>query len=95
MDLKAAGTKRKIQIAELEEWREKAYHSNKLYKERTERWHDKRIKTKKFKLGVPLVYRDSGLSGYPRHYLRVGDLPIIVSHSFTSLMLFVHLHTVQ
>jgi hypothetical protein len=24
----------------------------------------------------------------------VGDLPIIVSHSFASLMLFVHLHTV-
>jgi hypothetical protein len=42
---------------------------------------------------VPLVHQDSGLSGYPRHYLRVGELPIIVSHSFTSLMLFVHLHT--
>jgi hypothetical protein len=27
MELKEAGTKRKIQIAELEEWREKAYHS--------------------------------------------------------------------
>jgi hypothetical protein len=49
MDLKAAGTKRKIQIAELEEWREKAYHSAKLYKERTKRWHDKRIKIKQFK----------------------------------------------
>jgi hypothetical protein len=41
MDLKVAGTKRKIQIAELEEWRKKAYHSAKLYKERTKRWHDK------------------------------------------------------
>jgi hypothetical protein len=41
MDLKAARTKRKIQIAELEEWREKAYHNAKLYKERTKRWHDK------------------------------------------------------
>jgi hypothetical protein len=41
MDLKTAGTKRKIQIAELEEWREKAYHSAKLYKERIKRWHDK------------------------------------------------------
>jgi hypothetical protein len=41
MDLKVAGTKRKIQIAELEEWREKAYHSAKLYKERTKRWHNK------------------------------------------------------
>jgi hypothetical protein len=41
MDLKVAETKRKIQIAELEEWREKTYHSAKLYKERTKRWHDK------------------------------------------------------
>jgi hypothetical protein len=41
--------KKKIQIAELEEWREKAYHSAKLYKERTKRWHDKRMKIKKFK----------------------------------------------
>jgi hypothetical protein len=43
---KVAGNKRKIQIAELEEWREKSYHSAKLYKERTNRWHDKRIRTK-------------------------------------------------
>jgi hypothetical protein len=35
-----------MQILELEEWREKAYHSLKLYKERTKRWHDKRIKKK-------------------------------------------------
>jgi hypothetical protein len=41
MDLKASRTKRKIQIAELEEWREKAFHSAKLYKEGTKRWHDK------------------------------------------------------
>jgi hypothetical protein len=36
-------------IAELEEWREKAYHSAKLYNERTKRWQDKRIKIKQFK----------------------------------------------
>jgi hypothetical protein len=41
IDLKVARTKRKVQIAELEELREKAYHSAKLYKERTKRWHDK------------------------------------------------------
>jgi hypothetical protein len=51
MDLKAAGIKRKIYIAELEAWREKAYNSAKLYKERTKRWHDKRVKTKQFKPG--------------------------------------------
>jgi len=35
MDLKQAGKNRQIQLAELEEWREKAYHSAKIYKDRT------------------------------------------------------------
>jgi hypothetical protein len=43
---------------------------------------------------VPLVYQDFGLLGYLQHYLEVCDLLIIVSHSFTSLMVFVHLCTV-
>jgi hypothetical protein len=51
MDLHLAGKNRQMQISELEEWREKAYHSSKIYKERTKRWHDKRIKHKKFKPG--------------------------------------------
>jgi hypothetical protein len=59
MDLKAAGTKRKIRIAKLEEWREKAYHSAKLYKERTKRWHDKRIKINQFKSGDKVLLFNS------------------------------------
>src|SRR5919204_4627191 len=51
MDLKLAGRNRQKQIAELEEWREKAYHSAKLYKERTKRWHDHQIKLKEFQQG--------------------------------------------
>jgi transposase InsO family protein len=35
MDLKLPGKNRQIQLAELEEWREKAYHSAKIYKDRT------------------------------------------------------------
>ena len=51
MDLEAAGTKRKMQLSELKEWREKAYHNVKIYKERTKRWHDKGIKKKEFAPG--------------------------------------------
>jgi hypothetical protein len=51
MDFEAVGTKRKMQLSELEEWREKAYHSAKMYKERTKRWHDKRIIKKEFNPG--------------------------------------------
>jgi len=50
MDLEAAGDKRKMQLSKLEEWREKAYHNAKIYKERVKRWHDKRIK-EEFTLG--------------------------------------------
>jgi hypothetical protein len=51
MDFEATGTKWKMQLSELEEWREKAYHSAKVYKERTKRWHDKRIMKKEFNPG--------------------------------------------
>jgi len=51
MDFKLAGRNRQKQIAELEEWREKAYHSAKIYKERTKKWHDHRIKPKEFRKG--------------------------------------------
>jgi hypothetical protein len=59
LDLKAAGTKNKIQIAKHEEWREKAYHSAKLYKERTKRWHDKQIKIKHFKVEDKIILFNS------------------------------------
>jgi hypothetical protein len=42
----ASWKNKKIQLAELEEWRERAYHSAKIYKGRTKKWHDKRIKPK-------------------------------------------------
>jgi len=41
MDLMQAIKNRQIQLAALEEWKEKAYHSAKIYKYRTKRWHDK------------------------------------------------------
>jgi hypothetical protein len=59
MDLQAAGRHRKMQISELEEWREKAYHNAKIYKERTKRWHDKRIKKKEFKPGDKVLMFNS------------------------------------
>ena len=37
MDLKQAGKNRQIQLAELEEWREKSYHSARIYKDRTKK----------------------------------------------------------
>ena len=58
MDFEAARTKRKMQLSELDEWREKAYHNAKIYKERMKRWHDKRIK-KEFAPGDKVVLFNS------------------------------------
>ena len=62
MDFEAAGTKRKMQLSELDEWHEKAYHNSKIYKERTKRWHDKRIKKKEFALGDKYYFLILGLN---------------------------------
>ena len=43
----------------MDEWREKAYHSSKLYKKRPKRWHDKRIKIKHFKAGDKVLVFNS------------------------------------
>ena len=59
MDFEAAGTKQKMQLSELEEWREKAYHSAKIYKERTKRWHNKRIIKKEFNPGDQVLLFNS------------------------------------
>ena len=58
MDFEAAGTKRKMQLSEIDEWREKAYHNSKIYKERTKIWHDKRI-NKEFTLGDKVILFNS------------------------------------
>jgi len=59
MDNKMAGRNRKIQLSQLEEWREKTYHSVKIYKDRTKRWHDKRIRPKEFKIGDKVLLFNS------------------------------------
>jgi hypothetical protein len=82
MDLKVAGTKRKIQIAELEEWRKKAYHHVKLYKERTKRWHNKRIKIKQFKSGDKLLLFNSHVHLFGHSKLHIKwEGPYLVLHA--------------
>jgi hypothetical protein len=52
------------------EWREEAYDSAKLYKERTNRWHDKRIKTKQFKSGGKVLLFNSHIRSFGHDKLR-------------------------
>ncbi|CAM8990449.1 unnamed protein product [Rhodiola kirilowii] len=51
MDLQTAEENRVLQLHELEEIRNEAYESARIYKERTKEWHDKRIICREFKKG--------------------------------------------
>ena len=51
-----------MQLFELDEWREKAYHNAKIYKERTKRWNNKRIKKKEFAPGDKVLLLILGLN---------------------------------
>ena len=61
--------KRKMQLSELDEWCEKAYHNSKIYKERTKRCHDKRIK-KEFTLGDKVLLFNSRVKLFRHRKLR-------------------------
>nr|GEV08758.1 reverse transcriptase domain-containing protein [Tanacetum cinerariifolium] len=50
-DLKTAGDHKKIQINELNELRDQAYENSLIYKEKTKRIHDSKIKNRVFNIG--------------------------------------------
>jgi hypothetical protein len=83
MDLEAAGVKQQMQLLELDEWREKAHHNTKMYKERTKRWHDKRINMKNFTPGDKVLLFNSRIKLFEHGKLRSkweGPFTVISSH---------------
>ncbi|XP_050889917.1 uncharacterized protein LOC127095245 [Lathyrus oleraceus] len=48
LDLEKAGESRILQLHELEEFRNLAYENAKIYKDKTKKWHDRRIQRKEF-----------------------------------------------
>ncbi|XP_062086150.1 uncharacterized protein LOC133792257 [Humulus lupulus] len=65
MDLHAAGEARKLQLNELEEMRLFSYENSKLYKEKTKRWHDKKIQSRIFEKGLQVFLFNSRLKLFP------------------------------
>ncbi|CAM8913905.1 unnamed protein product [Rhodiola kirilowii] len=65
MDLQTAGDNRVLQLHELEEIRNEAYESARIYKEKTKKWHDKRIFRREFKNGEKVLLFNSRLKLFP------------------------------
>ncbi|XP_075492553.1 uncharacterized protein LOC142530615 [Primulina tabacum] len=64
-DLKASGDVRKLQLNEMEEFRNDAYENAKIYKEQTKKWHDKIIKRRELKPGQQVLLFNSRLKLFP------------------------------
>ena len=65
MDAKKAGEKRLLQLNDLDEFRLRAYDSAKVYKEKTKKWHDKRILKREFHVGDKVLLFNSRLRLFP------------------------------
>nr|GEW75122.1 reverse transcriptase domain-containing protein [Tanacetum cinerariifolium] len=73
-DLKTAGDHRKLQLNELNELRDQAYENFFIYKERTNKFHDSKIKNRIFNLSQP-DGPNSKVNGHRvKHYFE-GDIP--------------------
>ncbi|GJX16459.1 reverse transcriptase domain-containing protein [Tanacetum coccineum] len=60
-DLKTAGDHRKVQLNELNELRDQAYENSLIYKEKTKRIHDSKIKNRVFNVGDRVLLFNSRL----------------------------------
>ncbi|XP_073041949.1 uncharacterized protein [Primulina eburnea] len=64
-DLKAYGDVRKLQLIEMDEFRNDAYENAKIYKEQTRKWHDKFIVRRELKPGQQVLLFNSRLKLFP------------------------------
>ncbi|GJV78542.1 hypothetical protein Tco_1514412, partial [Tanacetum coccineum] len=60
-DLKTAGDHRKLQLNEIIELRDQAYENSLIYKERTKKLHDSKIKNRIFNVGDQVLLFNSSL----------------------------------
>ena len=64
-EMREAGAKRLLQLSELEEIRLEAYENSRIYKEKTKRWHDRRLAYKELKVGNRVLLFNSRLRLFP------------------------------
>ncbi|PON46390.1 hypothetical protein PanWU01x14_251950, partial [Parasponia andersonii] len=74
---------RKLQLQELEEVRNDAYESSRIYKEKTKAFHDQLISRKKFSIGQKVLLYHSRLKLFPGKLRSRWVGPFIVTNVFS------------
>nr|GEW43943.1 hypothetical protein [Tanacetum cinerariifolium] len=81
-DLKTAGDHKKVQINELNELRDQAYENSLIYKEKTKRLHDSKIKDRVFNIGDRLLLFNSRLKIFSGKLKSRCSGPFIISQVY-------------
>nr|GEV28525.1 reverse transcriptase domain-containing protein [Tanacetum cinerariifolium] len=81
-DLKTADDHRKVQINELNELRDQAYENSLIYKEKSKRLHDTKIKNRVFNIGDRVLLFNSRLKIFSGKLKSRWSGPFTISHVF-------------
>ncbi|GKD26431.1 reverse transcriptase domain-containing protein [Tanacetum coccineum] len=82
-DVKTAGDHRKLQLNELNELRDQAYENYLIYKERTKKLHDSKIKNRIFNVGDRVLLFSSRLKIFSRKLKTHWSGPFTITKVFT------------
>ena len=82
MDLTDAGLHRKLQLSELEEVRNDAFESARIYKEKTKAFHDNMIRGKTFTVGQKVLLFHSRLKLFPGKLRSRWIGPFVITNIF-------------
>nr|GEV95698.1 reverse transcriptase domain-containing protein [Tanacetum cinerariifolium] len=81
-DMKTAGDHRKVQLNELNELRDQAYENSLIYKEKTKRLHDPKIKDRVFNIGDRVLLFNSRLNIFSGKLKSRWSGPFTISHVY-------------
>ncbi|CAL9012178.1 unnamed protein product [Prunus brigantina] len=81
-DMKEDGDARRLQLNELDEMRNDAYESARIYKEKTKAFHDKAIQRKTFEIGEKVLLFNSRLRLFPGKLRSRWYGPFVVTNVF-------------
>ncbi|XP_048447897.1 uncharacterized protein LOC125480812 [Pyrus x bretschneideri] len=82
MDMSVAGQQRKLQLNELDEIRNDAYESSRIYKEKSKAFHDKMISRKSFAIGQKVLLFNSRLWLFPGKLRSRWVGPFVITNIF-------------
>nr|GEV85191.1 reverse transcriptase domain-containing protein [Tanacetum cinerariifolium] len=82
-NLKTAGDHRKLQLNELNELRDQAYENSVIYKERTKKLHDSKIKNSIFNVGDHVLLFNSHLNIFSGKLKTRWSGPFTITHVFS------------